>query len=40
MQATLARAFDGHPRGWMSDALGLAACCAMVVSAVFLPGLI
>ncbi len=40
MIAYVARAFQDQPRGWIVDTLGLAAVCAMVVSAVFLPGLI
>ena len=39
MFAIVARAFQDQPNGWISDTLGLAAVCALLVSSLLLPGL-
>jgi len=40
MLSTFANTIKDQPSGWFVDTLGLAAVCAMVLSAVFLPGMI
>ncbi|WP_284154895.1 hypothetical protein [Algicella marina] len=40
MYASLSRAVREEPKGWVADTAGLAAVCVMVISALFVPGML